>query len=117
MDQKEEELAQQINLYRKHRNFIVELYARDFAEGTIGSHSDRKYLSASCIRKYLSCDASWVMRIHVYLTNLGVINVHTLNALESNTQLHVLKTKPDGKKTLLSHDLTLTPPKRRETPN
>ena len=52
------------------------------------------------------------MRLHVYLTNLGVINVHSLNALESNSQLHVLKTKPDGKKTLLSHDLSLTPTKR-----
>jgi hypothetical protein len=65
---------------------------------------EQKYLSATCIRKYLSCDAFWVMKLHQLLTNLGVINsFNPTFALESNNPTHIFKTRPDGKKELLQH--------------
>lgn len=68
---------------------------------------EQKYLSASCIRKYLCSDALWLMKIHLYLTNLGVINTHSLNfALESKSRSHIFSIRPDGKRELLSHELS-----------
>jgi hypothetical protein len=47
------------------------------------------------------------MKLHLFLTNLGVINTHNPNySFESANHIHILKTRKDGKKQLLPHELT-----------
>lgn len=70
-------------------------------------HIENKYLSASCLRKYLGCDGYWLMKLHLHLSNLGVINVeHYDYNLEMNSRRHIFKNRPDGKKELLPSELT-----------
>lgn len=92
-----EEFVLCLRTYRKHRNFIVKLYDEEFA-------AEQRYLSASCIRRYLSCDSFWVMKLHLLLSNLGVINSHNpAFSLEASNKTHIFRTSLSGKRELLAH--------------
>jgi len=95
-----------IKLYRKHRNFIVKLYINEFAICNYDINIEGRYLSASHIRKYLCCDAFWLMKLHLFLSNMGIININSYNYnMELNNRLHIFKEMADGKKELLGSEL------------
>ena len=64
--------ADLISKYKKHRNVIVKVYYEHY-------WPNKEYMSASKVRKYICDDAYWLMKIHIFLTNCGVINQTNIN--------------------------------------
>jgi hypothetical protein len=61
-----------VEKYRKHRNIIIEVYYAHYA-------LSQSYMSASTVRRYICDDANWLMKIHMFLTNWGIINASKIN--------------------------------------
>lgn len=72
IDENDASFCELIKKYRSHRNTIIDVYYRNF-------WPNKQYMSASRVRKYISDDAYWLMKIHIFLTNSGIINQANIN--------------------------------------
>ena len=62
--------------YKNQRNMIIKIYYENY-------YPKKIYLSASELRKRISDDAYWLMRIHVFLEGKFLINI-TENSTKNN---------------------------------
>jgi len=90
--------------YKKHRNFMVNLYIEEYAPSKNYFNEAQKYLSVSKIRHYICAEASWLTNIHLLLSNLGVININNYNYNnEMNNIRSIFKVDETGHKSLVEN--------------
>lgn len=68
------------------------------------------------VREYICDDAYWLMKIHLFLSNLGVINANIYNyQQEANNQNYIFKTNPNHSVSLLDADLRTNSTPKQQT--